>query len=300
MNIADRHAAIRRKIMVGGRTPSRFFSAMATAALIVIFCPRVAMAAEAPHSASPADLRRYLFLAEAAKASYDETSPDVQTTPSGCAALVREDSEGDLIIAFRGSMLTDRSRKGPFSTFGGATMRRNYRDWAATNIKQAAGFLPRQYNEAAAMVERLAQAHPVDKRVYVTGHSKGGGVAAYAAVAACLSEKVDAEHSRRLRVVTFNAAVVRKRNWRRLFRRYAKQQVEDVLRHLAESRMICAVTMRDDPVSRFAADERAPFEHTVVITPTNESASFEQHGIDAIIVELTALLEIPPGTVREK
>lgn len=288
MTGAARRAAGRREIADGEMPSLRPSPAVLAAALLVILLSCAAPAAETP---APVDWRRCLALAEAAGASYDETSPDALTTPSGCAALVREDSEGNLVIAFRGSMLTDRTRKGPFSTFGGATMRRNYRDWAATNLKQATGFLPRQYEEAAALVERFVLAHPADKRVYVTGHSKGGGVAAYAAVAACLSEKVDAERARRVRAVTFNAAVVRERNWRRLFRRHARQRVDDVLGRLADSRAICALTMRDDPISKIAAGERASFEYTVVIVPTAELSPMEQHGIDAIIAEIAALVD---------
>ncbi|MCC8190514.1 MAG: hypothetical protein LIP77_07760, partial [Planctomycetes bacterium] len=91
-----------------------------------------------------ASVRLYLELAEASRAAYDD-GPDVVVTPAGCAARITTRADGALVIAFRGSMLGDRSGRGRFSTFGGATMRRNYRDWAATNLKQTAGFLPRQY-----------------------------------------------------------------------------------------------------------------------------------------------------------
>ena len=49
--------------------------------------------------------------------------------------------------------------------------------------------------------------------------SKGGGAATYAFVAVALSAKASREQAERMRCVTFNAAVVKERNWRRLFRR---------------------------------------------------------------------------------
>ncbi|MCC8189496.1 MAG: hypothetical protein LIP77_02500, partial [Planctomycetes bacterium] len=171
----------------------------------------------------------------------------------------------------------------------GATMRRNYRDWAATNLKQPAGFLTRQYLEAADLVVERVTSHPADQPIFITGHSKGGGAAAYAAAAACLAEGVSPDRARRLRVVTFNAAVVQPSNWQRLYRRHrlANREAEN---RIAGVLTITAVTLRDDPVSKIRGAERPAFEQVVQLQPVPDSlSSLEQHGIEAVIAALTAV-----------
>lgn len=230
------------------------------------------------------ELRLYLALAQASETAYDDSQPGLENTPSGCVALVREDNDGNLVIAFRGSLLGDRNPKHRFSNLGGANIRRNYRDWAATNLKQVTGFLPRQYVEAAALVEERVRSHPADKLVFVTGHSKGGGAAAYAFVAASLSPEVSRKQAARMRCVTFNAAVVREQNWRRLHRRL--EEGVDISRKEPPAGSILSLCMRDDPVSKIAASEERPYVRRIVITPTTERTATEQHGIGVVIAEL--------------
>ena len=233
---------------------------------------------------APAETRLYLALAKASEAAYDDSRPGLERTPSGCVALVTEDGDGNLVIAFRGSMLADRTPEHPFSSLGGANMRRNYRDWVATNLKQASGFLPRQYTEAAVLVEKHVREHPVDKLVFVTGHSKGGGAATYAHVAASLSPIVSARQAGRMRCVTFNAAVVRERNWRRLYRELGRNT--DASRKELAAGSIHALCMRDDPVSKIAASEERACVKRIVIVPTAPHTPNQQHGIDVVIAEL--------------
>lgn len=243
--------------------------------------PLRAPGAEGLGDFSPAQLRAYWDLAVACEQAYDDGQPDLVVTPAGCAALMREDERGNLVVAFRGSMLGDRNPKHPFSNLGGRNVRRNYRDWVATNLKQTTGFLPRQYVEAAELVAECLRTHPVDKYVLVTGHSKGGGAATYAAVAARLADGVLAEQAERMRVVTFNAAVVREQNWRRLFRRVEERTDEASID--TPERSILAFVMADDPVSKIGRDEERRYVRRVVIEPPGELAPMEQHAIRAVI-----------------
>lgn len=246
-------------------------------------------AAAQEHTLPEGELRLFLALAELSREAYDDGAEGLSVTPSGCVALVREVGRGAVVIAFRGSMLADRDpdRK-PFSNLGGKVVRRNYRDWVATNLKQVAGFLPRQYLEAAEVVREQIRLHPDATRIYVTGHSKGGGAAEYAAVDAWLALGAKSEGQPRIVAVTFNAAVVRERNWRRLYRTHSAEAV----RKLREGRApdSVAVVMRDDPVSKIAAREREDFTRIVELEPSRQLSAGEQHGIDVVIEELKRLL----------
>lgn len=232
-------------------------------------------------------LALYLDLAEACRDAYDDDRPGLVQTPTGCVALIRDYGNRDRIVAFRGSMLADRTPEHPFSSFGGANIRRGYRDWVATNLKQTAGFLPRQYVEAAELVAREAGRLPEGGRLYVTGHSKGGGAAAYAYVAAATDPAVLPERADRIRCVTFNAAVVRERNWRRLFRTRRASAAEPA------AGSIVSLCMRDDPVSRIAAGEERAYVRRLVIRPSSEMSPGEQHGIASVIAELLARTATP-------
>lgn len=265
-------------------------AAMAFLALAA-FPPR-ALGADGLGDFSRAQLQAYRELALACEQAYDDAQPDLVTTPAGCVALVREDGGGNLVIAFRGSMLGDRNPEHAFSNLGGANIRRNYRDWVATNLKQTTGFLPRQYVEAAELVGDRLRKHPVDKYVLITGHSKGGGAATYASVAARISPEVSPEQAARMRVVTFNAAVVREQNWRRLFRRTEERTGEAP--EDAPPRLILAFSMADDPVSRIGRGEERNYVRRVVIEPAAETAPTEQHAIRAVIRELEKAMGTRP------
>ncbi len=251
---------------------------------IALSLTNLVKAADNLDHASAGELNLYLALAKACEQVYDDSYDNLIVTPSGCVLSTQTDSYGNLIVAFRGSMLADRNPKHPFSSFSGANLRRNYRDWAATNVKQAFGFLPRQYIEAIDVLEKLLIQHPIDKYVFVTGHSKGGGIATYASVVVRYSADIRPEHVQRLRTFTFNAAVVREQNWRRFFRRL------DPDLNLHERKTppgsIVALCMRDDPVSKIAALEERDYVRRITITPSAELSPNEQHGILAIINEL--------------
>ena len=261
-----------------------------------LVAPGLAAGEDGLDGCEPEELRLYLALAEASALAYDDSQAGLEQTPSGCVALIREDADGNLVIAFRGSMLGDRASKHRFSSFGGANIRRNYRDWVATNLKQSAGFLPHQYVEAAALVEEHVRRHPVGKRVYITGHSKGGGAAAYAYVAACLSSTVSIEQARRMRCVTYNAAVVREQNWRRLFRGLERGAGLSGREPAAGS--IHALVMNDDPVSKIAAAEERRYVKRLGIPSTIDRTPNEQHGIQVVIDELRRR-QTQPGRIRK-
>lgn len=246
--------------------------------------PASVLSADSIDRYGPADMEAFLALAYASEMAYDDSQPGLETTPSGCTALVRKDADGNVVIAFRGSMHRDRKPRRPFSNLGGANIRRAYRDWVATNLKQTAGFLPRQYVEAAALVEELVRETPVDKRISITGHSKGGGAATYAYIAASVSPDVAPEQARRMHCATFNAAVVKEMNWHRLFRRLRGDPVA-AERELA-SDSVFALVMEDDPVSKIAAGEERRYVKRVVIAPTRDLSSGQQHAIRVIIEEL--------------
>ncbi|MCC8179937.1 MAG: hypothetical protein LIP23_03370 [Planctomycetes bacterium] len=202
--------------------------------------------------------------------------------------MIRPDADGNLVIAFRGSLLGDRTPKHRFSNFGGENIRRNYRDWVATNLKQTAGFLPHQYLEAASLVIERVGSYPVDKSIYITGHSKGGGAAAFSYVAACLASELSAEQVARLRCVTFTAAVVREQNWRRLFRGHRRDTATAAREPAAGS--IVSLSMADDPVSKIMAAEERNYVKRIEIPSTGDESPYEQHAISVIIDELKAEL----------
>lgn len=244
--------------------------------------------AESLEKCEQEEVRLYLALAEASEAAYNDSQPGLESTPSGCVALIREDEDGNLVVAFRGSLLGDRVPKRRFSNFGGANIRRGYRDWVATNLKQTAGFLPRQYTEAALLLEKHVRAHPVDKLVFVTGHSKGGGAAAYAFVAAALSANLSGEQRGRVRCVTFNAAVIREKNWRRLFRGLGRDAAASVKEPAPGS--ITSLVMAEDPVSRIGAAEERKYVARIRITPATALAPGEQHAMGGVIAALEKAL----------
>lgn len=266
----------------------RTWRVVATLILLVLALPRPASGGEP----DAGEARLFLHLARMSRESYED-SPGIVTTPAGCVALVREYADGNLVVAFRGSMMGDRDpdRK-PFSNLGGKIMRRNYRDWVATNLKQVTGFLPRQYVEAAELLLEQIRLHPEAKHVYVTGHSKGGGAAEYAAVNAWLSR--DDGDLPPVTTVTFNAAVVRERNWRRLYRTHSEESVRNLRGGDAPS--VTAVFVRGDPVSDIARDERPSFSRTVELVPTEDLSAGERHGIDSVIQALERL--IPPRQMQ--
>ncbi len=272
-------------------------AAFAVTVLTVLFLSAIgyaALAADSIDDCSRAELALYHHLARLSELAYDDAQPGLETTPSGCVALVREEADGAVVIAFRGSMLGDRTPSHPFSNLGGAVIRRNYRDWVATNLKQTAGFLPRQYTEAAALVKRHLLAGDSATPVYITGHSKGGGAATYAYVSVRLDADVPPEQAARLRCITFNAAVVREQNWRRLEREH-RRTPDPASRRPADG-AITAIVMADDPVSKIAASEERTWVGRVVVDSSIERSAAEQHAVRAIIEELeTRLDRLPHG-----
>lgn len=268
---------------------------------ILLIAPALASPAlgtETADACSLTELALYLALAHASEQAYDDSQPGLESTPSGCVALVRDDADGNLIIAFRGSMLGDRNPRHRFSNLGGANVRRTYRDWVATNLKQTTGFLPRQYVEAASLVEKHALAHPADKLIYITGHSKGGGAATYAYVAASVASATSRRQAGRLRCITFNAAVVKEQNWRRLFRRLGQDAAITVKEPAAAS--VTALIMSDDPVSQIAASEERGYVTRITIAPSTDLPPLEQHAIRTIIAELEKLKKTAEQQSRQR
>ncbi|MCC8165675.1 MAG: hypothetical protein LIQ31_05905, partial [Planctomycetes bacterium] len=151
-----------------GTAAATLRAAVLTVLIVIAAAPFPVCAADSIDDCSRSELAYYHYLATLSELAYDDAQPGLETTPSGCVALVREEADGAVVIAFRGSMLGDRTPSHPFSNLGGAVIRRNYRDWVATNLKQTAGFLPRQYTEAAALVKRRLLAADSGGPVFIT------------------------------------------------------------------------------------------------------------------------------------
>ncbi|MCD7896602.1 MAG: hypothetical protein LUG50_08005 [Planctomycetaceae bacterium] len=280
----------------GNRYGARAVLLMATAIAVslALAAASAAFAVDSIDDCSRSELAYYRHLALISELAYDDSQPGLETTPSGCVALVREEADGALVIAFRGSMLGDRTPAHRFSNLGGAVIRRNYRDWVATNLKQTAGFLPRQYTEAAVLVKRHMLDRDNGAPVYLTGHSKGGGAATYAFVSVLLDDDIAPEQAARLRCVTFNAAVVREQNWRRLEREH--RRTPDLAARRPADGAVTAVVMADDPVSKIASAEERAWVRRIVVDSRAARSSGEEHAIRAIIEEIEARLErLPEG-----
>lgn len=94
----------------------------------------------------------------------------------GFRAAVYRDADGHVVIAFAGTEPT------------------SWKDWQ-TDLAQALGFLPSQYEKAIEIGKKVAQ-HVGSDNLVLTGHSLGGGLAAAASLATGAS------------AITFNAAGV--------------------------------------------------------------------------------------------
>ncbi len=87
-----------------------------------------------------------------------------------------------------------------------------------------------------------------------------------------------------MRCVTFNAAVVKEQNWRRLFR--SLDRAADSAGKEPAADTIQALVMADDLVSKIGAAEERRYVQRIRIDPAAALAPQEQHGIRVIIEEL--------------
>lgn len=234
------------------------------------------------------DLQRlYLKLAEYSMKTYHVPEEEMIVATNGCAALVEMDDRNNLIVAFRGSVIPvyDRALQ-PAKELIRLMRLRSYQDWFQTNVRQSMGYLPAQYTEAAQLLVDQMLKHPYASRVFVTGHSKGGGLAEYAATAAWLSSYLPATLKERLYVATFNGAVVTAKNWAALESQVSPFLLEPFKRGNAPR--IDAVIMRDDFVPKVDWRDRRlrPFVNLVIINPIRDIWATQQHSIAAVIEEL--------------
>lgn len=241
-------------------------------------------------------LTLYLYLAEYSSRVYGIDEDELVVGPHGCAALVEMDEHNNLIIAFRGSVnpIIRRVRH--------ATMQarylvdllrlRRYQDWFQTNILQGLGFLPAQYIDAAELIVDEISKHPTANKIFITGHSKGGGIAEAAAAVAWLDEDIPADVKQRIMAVTFNAAVVHLNNWRILYKESDPALVKAYL--AGDVPKVDAVIMRDDivPKIRWRNRRLRPFVNLVVIDPSEWIWPADQHSIAVVIDELKRRLGI--------
>ncbi len=102
-----------------------------------------------------------------------------------------EGERQNIVIAFPGSAL-------PFSK------NREHAHAFGNNIGQAMGFRPNNYAAAKAIGKQVGKNSPPDTSVTIVGHSQGGGMATVAGAWAA--------KSRPIHVMTFNTAVVNRRN----------------------------------------------------------------------------------------
>lgn len=235
----------------------------------------------------PELVQLYLYLAHAAKAVYDEPEETHIATEGGCVARVRVDEAGNLVVAFRGSVMPPDSDDHNLDPILRELARlRSRQDWLQTNIRQAFGLMPRQYIEAMDVLIDVLRRHQNANRIYITGHSKGGGEAEFATVAAWLSPDVPDHVKTRMTTVTFNGAVVNELNWRRLYELFHPMTVDAYLRGRVPR--LDAVIMRDDIVPKIDSSERHPYPFVglVVIDPTWDIWIPQQHSIRTVIAEL--------------
>ncbi len=236
--------------------------------------------------------RYFLSLAQFAQAAYMDNQPGLVKTASGCVALVASDSEGNTTIAFRSAPRAKQLQPVTPSSSAAKNLRRlkqAYKNWADSNIKHAAGVDSKLYTEAAALVLRHLRRLPDQRRLFVTGHSTGGGLAEYAVVAIHANQSVSTQLKSRLFCITFNPVIVRSLNWEKLFR--AQPNVPDELRQtLIRPGKLVAVTLSTDPFSYIAAADRGFFGRNVVIEPQGTVAIDQEHAIETIINELNKSL----------
>lgn len=235
----------------------------------------------------------YLHLAEYSSLAYRVPEEEMLVAEHGCAALVRMDSNDNLIVAFRGSVspFIDRATL-PTRYLVDLLRLRRYQDWIETNILQSFGHLPEQYVEAAELIVEQIQKHPHAKGIFITGHSKGGGVAEAAAAVAWLDPDIPPETKRRIVTVTFNAAVVHTNNWRVLYKATEPALLKPYLK--GDTPRVDAVIMRDDfvPKVRWRHRRLKPFVNLVVIEPSERIWPADQHSIAVVIAELEKRLGI--------
>lgn len=250
---------------------------------------------------SPDLIRLYISLAYYSKMAYDIPESGQMVTPSGCVATVVQDYGNNLIIAFRGSVMPPmKDRNDPHPALADLLRLRSFQDWIETNLPQSSGELPRQYVEAANLAIDQIMRHPNVNRIYITGHSKGGGEAEFAITAASLSSAIPDHVKAKMMAVTFNAAVVRAKNWRRLLESCDEPQLERYFMGIVPR--IDALSLYDDPVSRVDSVDRRkpPYVNWVVIDPTEDLWAHQQHGIALMITELENRLKgIFPQTRRK-
>lgn len=236
----------------------------------------------------PPDLiRLYLSLAQYSSLAYKTPERELAVSPGGCVAMVLQDYENNLIIAFRGSVIPDEyARQNPDSPHGVVMRLRAIQDWLETNLTQFFGQMPVQYIEAADLAVQVILRHPNANRIFITGHSKGGGQAEFATAAAWLATDIPPQVKSRIMGVTFNAAVVREMNWQRLYDFADDPLVDHYLQ--GNTPRVDAVIMRDDIVPKMSSIERhpPPFLNLVVIEPITDRWPADQHSLSVVIEEL--------------
>lgn len=244
----------------------------------------------------------YLYLAKYSSLAYRVPEEEMIVAEHGCAALVRMDENDNLIIAFRGSVSPFIKRATVQTRYLVDLLRlRRYQDWFQTNVLQGMGFLPAQYIEAADMIVDQILLYPSAKGIYITGHSKGGGVAEAAAAVAWLDPDIPQEVKDRIITVTFNAAVVHANNWRVLYKATEPEVLEPYLQGNVPP--VDAIIMRDDFVPKVGWRNRRlkPFVNLLVIEPSEPMWPADQHSIAVVIDELEKRLgiHIPDETDEE-
>lgn len=264
---------------------------------LVFLLTRYSYAQQEPNHVSidacpPELIELYLTMANYSKLAYHVPEHEMVVLPEGTAALVHRDQNNNLIIAFRGSVMPLSRSESKLDPIRGALYRlRSFQDWIETNVAQSLGHLPKQYVESAQLVIDQILKHPNVNRIFITGHSKGGGEAEFATAAAWLASDIPPQLKTRIMGITFNAAVVREMNWQRLYD-YADDHLVDAYLQGYVPR-VDAVIMCDDFVPKKDSLERhpRPFLNLVVIEPTEWLWAVEQHSIAVVIDELERRLK---------
>lgn len=281
---------------------------------------------------SAADIKRYLEYALLAEESYGgDTARNSQIlkTESGNHILITTDNNGDVVIAFKGTSLPS---KGELATLGVisatefvakkmlplpvktlassvsipsptaqyAGNMQSVKDMAA-NVQQYLGKIPKQYEEGVAVVSHIVANYPPEKKITVIGHSKGGGQALYASVAASMAVNSTDKVSR-VNTVVFNPAVINDMNWVKLINQSANEiGMKEVASRLGYQSEIMSISMDGDPVSLGTLLDPNPsnspgallLEEQLerrVVKPSDPAASaMDRHTINRLIMEMSQL-----------
>lgn len=207
---------------------------------------------ELPEGYKPMDAERFALLnLDPARYSYDPASgylEDASGQGFGARIFESENDGGEIVIAFRGSNAPGEDESW-------------MEDWIA-DAHQGGGGVPEQYLRGAETLQAARLAFP-DSPITVTGHSLGGGIAAYSTL--MLSE------TGKLLCATYNAAGISSITLMTMPKETVDARSEE---------SIVNIRSKGDPVSAIPG--------TVLVGKTFEvdNLRFANHSIDGLLIDM--------------